>query len=105
MIKIEQRLAADFFSSELLSTLRQAHLFGAWSVTSSAPHYKSAWQHIFAIELFMLRENECPVPSCIETVNALRNAPEGIFEEWKQSQTVLLFENNGFQNKKRSGEY
>ena len=53
----------------------------------------------------MLRENECPVPSCIETVNALRNAPEGIFEEWKQSQTVLLFENYGFQNKKRSGEY
>lgn len=104
MIKIEQRLAADFFSSELLSTLRQAHLFGAWSGTSSTPHYKSAWQHIFAIELFMLRENECPVPSCIETVNALRNAPEGIFEEWKQSLTVLLFENNGFQNKKRSGE-
>lgn len=53
----------------------------------------------------MLRENECPVPSGIETVNALRNAPEGIFEEWKQSQTVLLLENNGFQNKKRSGEY
>ena len=53
----------------------------------------------------MLRENECPVPSCIETVNALLNAPDGVFEEWKQSQTALLFENNGFQNKKRSGGY
>ena len=105
MVEIEQRLAADFFSPELLSTLRQAHLFGAWSGTPSAPHYKSAWQHIFAIELFMLRENECPMPSCIEVVNALRNAPDGVFEEWKQSPVALLFENHGFQNKKHSGGY
>ena len=105
MIKIEQRLAADFFSEDLLSALRQAHLFGAWSGTPSAQHYKSAWQHIFAIELFMLRENECPVPSCIEVVNALRNAPDGVFEEWKQSKTALLFENHGFVNKQKSGGY
>ena len=105
MIEIEQRLAADFFSKELLSALRKAHLFGAWSETPSASHYKSAWQHIFAIELFMLRENECPVPSCIEVVNALRNAPDGVFEEWKQSKTALLFENRGFKNKRKSGGY
>ena len=105
MIEIEQRLAADFFSEELLSALRKAHLFGAWGETPSAPHYKRAWQHIFAIELFMLRENECPVPSCISVVNALRNAPDGVFEEWKQSKTALLFENHGYQNKKRSGGY
>ena len=105
MVEIEQRLAADFFSEELLSALRKAHLFGAWSGTSSAPHYKRAWQHIFAIVIFMLRENECPVPSCIEVVNALRNAPDGVFEEWKQSKTALLFENHGYQNKKRSGGY
>ena len=105
MIEIEQRLAADFFSPDLLSALRQAQLFGAWNGTASAPHYKRAWQHIFAIELFMLRENECPVPSCIEVVNALRNAPEGVFEEWKLSKTALLFENHGYQNKKRSGGY
>ena len=105
MVEIEQRLAADFFSSGLMDTLRQAHLFGAWSETPSAPHYKRAWQHIFAIELFMLRENECPVPSCIEVVNALRNAPESVFEEWKQSPVALLFENHGYQNKKNSGGY
>ena len=105
MIEIEQRLAADFFSAELLSALRQAHLFGAWDATASAPHYKRAWQHIFAIELFMLRENECPVPSCIEVVNALRNAPDGVFEEWKQSKTALLFEKNGYKNKKNCGGY
>lgn len=105
MVEIEQRLAADFFSEDLLSALRQAHLFGAWDATASAPHYKRAWQHIFAIELFMLRENECPVPSCIEVVNALRNAPDGVFEEWKQSKTALLFKNHGFQNKKRSSGY
>lgn len=105
MVEIEQRLAADFFSSSLMDALRHAHLFGAWSGTPSAPHYKSAWQHIFAIELFMLRENECPVPSCIEVVNALRYAPDGVFEEWKQSQTALLFENHGFKNQKRSGGY
>ena len=105
MIEIEQRLAADFFSPELLSALRKAHLFGAWSGTASAPHYKRAWQHIFAIELFMLRENECPVPSCIEVVNALRNAPDGVFEEWKRSPVAQLFENHGFKNQKRSGGY
>ena len=105
MIEIEQRLAADFFSGELLSALRKAHLFGAWESTPSAPHYKRAWQHIFAIELFMLRENECPVPSCIEVVNALRNAPEGVFEEWKQSPVALLFENHGYKNERKSGGY
>ena len=105
MVEIEQRLAADFFSSSLMDALRQAHLFGAWSATASAPHYKRTWQHIFAIELFMLRENECPVPSCIEVVNALRNAPDGVFEEWKQSKTALLFENHGFKNQERSGGY
>ena len=105
MVEIEQRLAADFFSPSLMDTLRHAHLFGAWDVTASAPHYKRAWQHIFAIELFMLRENECPVPSCIEVVNALRNAPEGVFEEWKQSPVALLFENHGFKNKRGSGGY
>ena len=105
MVEIEQRLAADFFSEDLLSALRHAHLFGAWDATASAPHYKRAWQHIFAIELFMLRENECPVPSCIEVVNALRNAPEGVFEEWKQSPVARLFENHGFKNKRGSGGY
>ena len=105
MVEIEQRLAADFFSHSLMDALRQAHLFGTWSGTPSAPHYKSAWQHIFAIELFMLRENECPVPSCIEVVNALRNAPEGVFVEWKQSKTALLFENHGYKNERKSGGY
>ena len=105
MVEIEQRLAADFFSEELLSALRQAQLFGSWSATPSAPHYKRAWQHIFAIELYMLRENECPIPSCIEVVNALRNAPDGVFEEWKQSQTALLFENHGYKNERKNGGY
>ena len=105
MVEIEQRLAADFFSEELLSVLRKAHLSGAWSGTPSAPHYKRAWQLIFAIELFMLRENECPISSCIEVVNALRNAPEGVFEEWRQSTVALLFENHGYQNKKHRGGY
>ena len=53
----------------------------------------------------MLRENECPVPSCIEVVNALRNAPKGVFEEWKQSTVALLFENHGFKNQKKNGGY
>ena len=54
----------------------------AQALQTSAPHYKRAWRHIFAIELYILRE-ECEVPksSCIEVVNSLRNAPDGIFEE------------------------
>ena len=104
-VAIEERLAHDFFSCELLATLRQAELLGSWSETLSAPHYKRAWRHIFAIELYMLREDEVPVPSCIEVVNALRNAPDGVFEEWKQSETAALFDNHGYKNDKRKGGY
>ena len=106
LIAIEERLAHDFFSCELLATLRQAELLGKWGETPSAPHYKRAWRHIFAIELYMLREEgEVPIPSCIEVVNSLRNAPDGIFEEWKQSETAALFENHGYKNDKRKGGY
>lgn len=106
LIAIEERLAHDFFSCELLATLRQAELLGKWGETPSAPHYKRAWRHIFAIELYMLREEgEVPIPSCIEVVNSLRNAPNGIFEEWKQSVTAALFENHGYKNDKKKGGY
>lgn len=106
LIAIEERLAHDFFSCELLATLRQAELLGKWGEPPSAPHYKRAWRHIFAIELYMLREEgEVPIPSCIEVVNFLRNAPDGIFEEWNQSVTATLFENHGYKNDKRKGGY
>ena len=106
LIAIEERLAHDFFSCELLATLRQAELLGKWGETPSAPHYKRAWRHIFAIELYMLREEgEVPIPSCIEVVNSLRNASDGIFEEWKQSETATLFKDHGYKNDKRKGGY
>ena len=105
MLAIEERLAHDFFSPELMATLRHAELLNKWGEPPSAPHYKRAWRHIFAIELYMLREDELPVPSCIEVVNSLRNAPDGIFEEWKQSETAALFENHGFKNKKNASGY
>ena len=104
-VAIEERLTHDFFSPELLATLRQAELLGSWSETPSAPHYKRAWRHIFAIELYMLREDEVPVPSCIEVVNSLRNASDGIFEEWKQSETAALFVDHGYKNDKRKSGY
>ena len=54
----------------------------------------------------MLREEgEVLISSCIEVVNALRNAPNGIFEEWKQSETAALFKDYGYKNKKKSGGY
>lgn len=105
LIAIEERLAHDFFSCELLATLRQSELLGKWGEPPSAPHYKRAWRHIFAIELYMLREDELPVPSCIEVVKSLRNAPDGIFEEWNQSETAALFKDHGYKNKKQSSGY
>lgn len=78
----------------------------AQALQTSAPHYKRAWRHIFAIELYMLREEgEVPISSCIEVVNALRNASDGIFEEWKQSETAALFKDYGYKNDKRKGGY
>ena len=105
LIAIEERLAHDFFSCELLNVLRKANLHNDWENTASAPHYRSAWQHIFAIVLFMLREEEAnpPFASCIEVVNSLRNAPDGIFKEWKLSETAALFGNHGYKNDKRKG--
>ena len=107
LIAIEERLAHDFFSCELLNVLRKANLHNDWENTASAPHYKSAWQHIFAIVLFMLREEEAnpPFTSCIEVVNSLRNTPDGIFEEWKLSETAALFENHGYMNDKKKGGF
>ena len=107
LIAIEERLAHDFFSCELLNVLRKANLHNAWENTASAPHYRSAWQHIFAIVLFMLREEKAnpPFTSCIEVVNSLRNAPDGIFKEWKLSETVALFENHGYMNDKKKGGF
>ena len=40
LIAIEERLAHDFFSCELLATLRQAELLGKWGETPSAPHLR-----------------------------------------------------------------
>lgn len=107
LITIEERLAHDFFSCELLNVLRKANLHNDWENTASAPHYRSAWQHIFAIVLFMLREEEAnpPFASCIEVVNSLRNAPDGIFKEWKLSETAALFKDYGYKNKKKSSGY
>lgn len=42
LIATEERLAHDFFSCELLATLRQAELLGKWGEPPSAPHYKRA---------------------------------------------------------------
>ena len=107
LIAIEERLAHDFFSCELLNVLRKANLHNDWENTASAPHYRSAWQHIFAIVLFMLREEEAnpPFTSCIEVVNSLRNTPDGIFKEWKLSETAALFENHGYMNDKKKGGF
>ena len=107
LIAIEERLAHDFFSCELLNVLRKANLHNDWENTASAPHYRSAWQHIFAIVLFMLREEEAnpPFASCIEVVNSLRNAPDAVFHEWKISEVAKLFENHGYKNLKKSGGF
>ena len=32
-------------------------------------------------------------------------APDGIFEEWKQSETAALFKDHGYKNKKKSSGY
>ena len=107
LIAIEERLAHDFFSCELLNVLRKANLHNTWENTASAPHYRSAWQHIFAIVLFMLREEEAnpPFASCIEVVNSLRNAPDAVFHEWKNSEVAKLFENHGYKNLKKNGGF
>ena len=105
LIGIEQRLASDYFSLELMTALRTLNILLQWDTSSDSAQYRRIYQRIAAIEFSVLRIGEYPMPSIIDTVNIIRTAKGNLFSEWKQSDTAKLFENHGYKNKKQSGGY
>lgn len=105
LISIEHRLESEYFSKELMDTLRTANILHRWDMTLDAAQYRRIYQRIAAIEFSILRTSEYPIPSIIDTVNAIRIANGNIFSEWKHSDTAKLFEDHGYKNKKQSSGY
>lgn len=105
LLTIENRLASDFFSHELMTALRTLNILSQWDISSDSAHYRRIYQRIAAIEFSVLRIGEYPMPSITDTVNIIRTAKGNLFSEWKQSDTAKLFENHGYKNKKQSSGY
>ncbi len=105
LITLEERLARDFFSTALMDTLRTANLLSKWDTLVSPTEYRRLYQRIAAIEFSFLRIGELPMPSIIDAVNIIRTSKSNLFAEWKTSDTALLFEPHGYQNKKQSSGY
>ena len=105
LLTIEQRLETEYFSKELMDTLRTANILSAWDTLAYPDQYRRLFQRIFAIEFSILRTGEYPIPSIIEIVNIIRSAKGNVFAEWKQSDTATLFESHGYKNKKESSGY
>ena len=105
LLTIEQRLETEYFSKELMDTLRTANILSSWDSLAFPDHYRRLFQRIFAIEFSILRTGEYPIPSIIDTVNFIRTSPSNIFQEWRSSDTATLFESHGYKNKKECGGY
>ena len=106
LISIEHRLEADYFSKALMDTLRTANVGNRWSMVPDTDLYFRIYQRIAAIEFSILRTGEFPIPSIIDTVNAIRTtSDDDLFSEWKQSDTAKLFEDHGYKNKRQSAGY
>ena len=105
LLDIEQRLETEYFSKELMDTLRTANILNKWDMTLDTAQYKRMYQRISAIEFSILRIGEYPIPSIIDTINIIRSAKGNVFAEWKQSDTAKLFQDHGYKNKKESSGY
>lgn len=105
LLTIEQRLETEYFSKELMDTLRTANILSAWQSLAFPDHYRRLFHRIFAIEFSILRTGEYPIPSIIDTVNFIRTAPSNVFQEWRSSDTATLFQDHGYKNKKESSGY
>lgn len=88
-----------------MTTLRTAYILNRWESPQDPVQYKRIYQRIAAIEFSVLRIDEYPMPSIMDTVNIIRTAKGSVFNEWKASETAKLFENQGYTNKKESGGY
>lgn len=105
LLPIEQRLATEFFSHNLMDCLREKNILNRWHTPDDSYEYKKLYQRIADIEFSILRIGEFPIPSIIDVVNTIRYAKGLTFSEWKRSDTAKLFEDHGYKNKKQSSGF
>lgn len=105
LLPIEQRLAADHFSPELMDYLRRVAIRSEWSNTPDSGKYQNLYRRITSIEFSILRIGEYPMPSITDAVNYIRSCAATVFPLWHTSDTAKLYGMQNYQNKKGSAGY
>jgi hypothetical protein len=105
VLLIQQRLANEFFSPELINALLEDIRTRKYTYPSN--YYLLRRQVTDTIRSLILDElNGHPVhpQSYYDLVNTIRNNPK-VFPEWQNTKTAELFTPKVFENKKQSGGY
>ena len=105
LIIIEDKLARDYFSENLMETLRKCIIKNDFSSTKEPSVHQKLSNRIRSIEFSILRTGEFPTPSIIDAVNLIRTSKFTTFPEWWTSDLHDLFKDHGYKNKKDSAGY
>ena len=101
IVPIEERLAVQFLSHELLEALHVEHLQGLSSMTSPRRHVA----HVLRSYIAELLRGAAPdIRAIVDLVDFVRGRSEA-FPEWADSEVALLFSPPVFENKKESTGY
>lgn len=100
LIKIENSLAEEYFSQNLMTKLRNANI-GNDSIDAATA---KVIHDIQALEIMLLNGNDVCRQSFYDIINIIRGNPER-FPEWHASKTAELFQMDSFKNKKESSGY
>lgn len=98
---VEERLAVQFFSHELMNALR-AEITNGLAAMSAPRRHVVAILRTYIVE--MLKGGNPDGHTLIDLVDFIRNRPD-VFPEWESSETALLFSPPVFVNKKSNSGY
>lgn len=101
IVPIEERLAVQFLSHELLEALHIEHLQGLSSMTPPRRHVAHVLRSYIAE---FLRGAAPDIRAIVDLVDFVRERPE-VFPEWTESEVALLFSPPVFENKKEARGY
>lgn len=101
IVPIEERLAVQFLSHELLDALHVEHLQGLSSMTPPRRHVA----HVLRSYIAELLRGAAPdIRAIVDLVDFVRDRSD-IFPEWADSEVALLFSPPVFENKKEARGY
>ena len=100
LIKIENSLAEEYFSKELMTSLRNANI-GNTSIDAATA---KVIHDIQSLEIMLLNKMDVCRQSFYDIINIIREYPD-TFPEWHASKTSELYKADAFKNKKGSSGY